>query len=178
MAVKATNLDEVVAGITLIGQVVQQEENAATVVSGLQEQLEAAAVEVAEGTTALILISDADRNLYAAKPQSYTGGIAALVGLDNPAAELADSGTFPGFALVSAEQIITMDPTFIFTITPAPPPAPRLSAMLPRIPGFSALKAVQSGQVHELDTVLFVQAPGPRIAEAVAAMAQLVKAAQ
>ena len=125
VAVTATSLDEVVAGITLIGQVIQQVERAAAVVSGLREQVAAAAVELPEGTTALILISDRDRNLHAAKPESYAGAIAALVGLGNPAADLADSGPVPGYALVSAEQIITMDPTFIFTITPAPPPAPR-----------------------------------------------------
>ena len=129
---------------------------------------------MSEGKSVLILISDADRNLYAAKPQSYPGAIASMLKLSNPAAELPDSGTFPGFAGISAEQILTMDPEFVFTITPAPEPAPRLSAVLPRIPGFSNLRAVTSGQMHEIDHVIFLRNPGPRIAVAVEAMAKLV----
>ena len=120
------------------------------------------------------MISDADRNLYAAKPQSYPGAVASMLLLSNPAAELPDSGTFPGFAGITAEQLFTMDPDYVFTITPAPAPAPRLSEMLPRIPGFSGLRAITSGQMHEIDHVIFLRNPGPRIAEAVEAMAGFV----
>ena len=65
---------------------------------------------------------------YAAKPQSYPGAIVSMLRLSNPAADLPDSGTFPGFAQISVEQLLTMDPDFLFTITPAPEPAPRLVA--------------------------------------------------
>ena len=97
-----------------------------------------------------------------------------MLQLSNPAADLPDSGTFPGFAQVSVEQLLTMDPDFLFTITPSPEPAPRLSATLPRIPGFSSLRAVTSGQLHELDVVIFLRNQGPRIAEAVEEMAKIV----
>ena len=36
-----------------------------------------------DGRSILILISDRDRNLYAARPESYTGLIASLMGLVN-----------------------------------------------------------------------------------------------
>ena len=127
-----------------------------------------------EGRSAVVLISDADRNLYVAKPESYPGAITALLQLSNPAADIPDSGTFPGFAQVSVEQLLTMDPDFLFTITPAPEPAPRLSTMLPRIPGFTSLRAVTMGQLHELDVVIFLRNQGPRIAEAVETMAEIV----
>ena len=70
-----------------------------------------------------------------------------------------------------------MDPDYLFTITPAPEPAPRLSTMLPRIPGFSSLRAVTMGQLHELDVVIFLRNQGPRIAEAVEEMAEIVGSA-
>jgi len=174
VAVRATSLDDVTMGINLIGQIIENVEAAEQAAQDISARVASSLEGLSGGESALILISDADRNLYAAKPQSYPGAIASMAQLSNPAAELPDSGTFPGFAGISAEQVITMDPDYVLTITPAPEPAPRLSAMLPRIPGFAGLQAVSSGQVHELDLAIFLRNPGPRIAEAVEAMAELV----
>ena len=174
VAVRATSLDDINAGIKLLGQIVEQNETAEQAAQEIAARVSSATEGVSGGKSALILISDADRNLYVAKPQSYPGGIASMVKLSNPAADLPDSGTFPGFAVVSAEQLLSLDPDFLFTITPAPEPAPRLSAMLPRIPGFANLRAIRGGQMYEIDHVIFLRNQGPRIAEAVESMAELV----
>ena len=174
VAVRATSLDDITTGIRLLGQIVEQDEAAGLAAEEIAFRVSSATEGLSGGSSALILISDADRNLYVAKPQSYPGAIAAMVKLSNPAADLPDSGAIPGFALVSAEQLLTLDPDFLFTITPAPEPAPRLSAMLPRFPGFANLSAIASGQMHEIDHVIFLRNQGPRIAEAVEAMAELV----
>ena len=174
VAVRATSLEDITTGIKLIGQIIEMDEQAEQAAQEISVRVASSVEGGSGGKSALILISDADRNLYAAKPQSYPGAIASMFELSNPAAELPDSGTFPGFALVSAEQIFTMNPDYLFTITPAPEPAPRLSATLPRIPGFSNLPAISSGQMHEIDHVVFLRNQGPRIAEAVEAMAELV----
>ena len=174
VAVRATSLDDVTASVELVGQVIGNGEAAEEASKDISARVSQAVEDLSAGQSALILISDADRNLYAAKPQSYPGAIASIAQLSNPAAELPDSGPFPGFAIISAEQIIGMNPDYVFTITPAPEPAPRLSAMLPRIPGLAALEAVSSGRMHELDLAIFLRNQGPRIAEAVEAMAALV----
>ena len=174
VAVRATSLEDIATGIQLVGQITGNDETATQVAQDLSARVSSATDGLGEGKSALILISDADRNLYVAKPQSYPGAIAFATKLSNPAADLPDSGTFPGFALVSAEQLLTMDPDFLFTITPAPEPAPKLSSVLPRIPGFSDLQAIRNGQMHEIDHVIFLRNQGPRMAEAVETMAQLV----
>ena len=173
VAVRASSLEDVVAGIRLVGQIIESDETAEQVAQDITARVSSATEGLSAGISALILISDADRNLYVAKPQSYPGAIASMVELSNPAADLPDSGTFPGFALVSAEQLLAMDPDFLFTITPAPEPAPRLSTVLPRIPGVSGMQAIRQGQMHEIDHVIFLRNQGPRMAEAVEAMAQL-----
>ena len=178
VAVRATSLDDITKGIRLIGQIIEMEEQAEQAAMEISARIGSSLEGVRGGTSALILISDADRNLYVAKPQSYPGAIASMFELSNPAADLPDSGTFPGFALVSAEQIFIMNPDYLFTITPAPEPVPRLSATLPRIPGFSSLRAISSGQMHEIDHVIFLRNQGPRIAEAVEAMAELLGGSQ
>ena len=174
VAVRATSLDDVTKGIRLIGQIIESNEIAEQAAQDISARVSLSVDGLRHGKSALILISDADRNLYAAKSQSYPGAIAFILQLSNPAIALPDSGTFPGFARISAEQILTMDPDFVFTITPAPEPVPRLSTTLPHIPGFSNLRAITSGQMHEIDHVIFLRNPGPRIAEAVEAMAEFV----
>jgi iron complex transport system substrate-binding protein len=87
--------------------------------------------------------------------------------MENKAAGLADSGPYPGFAMISLEAILIANPDVIVTISPAPEPAPRLSETLAHIPPFAGLKAMQNGNVIEADVELFLQAPGPRIADAV-----------
>lgn len=176
VAVRATSLDDVATGIRIMGQVIDSIDTAEEAAQDISARVDAAVAGLEGGKSVLILIADADRNLYAAKPQSYPGAIASTVQLSNPAAELPDSGTFPGFAGISFEQILTLDPDYVFTITPAPEPVPRLSAMLPRIPGFANLRAVTSGRLHEIDHVIFLRNQGPRIAEAVEEMARLVGA--
>jgi len=124
---------------------------------------------------ALILIMDADRRIYAAKPETYVGSLAQLLEAENPAAGLSGAaGPYPGYVLLSAEQAVTENPDVILTISPAPEPAPRLSDVLKDVPGYSDLDAVKAGKVHELDVDLFLQAPGPRVVEAMTAMFALL----
>ena len=68
---------------------------------------------------------------------------------------------------MSTEAILMANPDVIVTLTPAPEPAPRLSQTITQIPPFAALTAIQMNQIVEGDVTLFLQAPGPRIVDAV-----------
>jgi len=167
----AASVDEVLTGLTLLGEVLDNPDAAAEAAAAI-ETARAAAREALAGQdmSAVILIGDRDRNLYAAKASSFGGSILETLGIANPADVQPDSGPFPGFTRVSPEALLQFDPTFIFTVTPAPPPAPRLSGMLGLFPGMSGLQAMQNGRVVELDVEPLVQAPGPRVVEAFAAI--------
>jgi iron complex transport system substrate-binding protein len=174
LAVRAASLEDINQSLTLVGKVVNMEDKAAQAIAEIQNRIEAAQKNVTVSANVLIFISDAQRNIYAAKPESYPGTVAALLGLSNPAAGLPDS-FMPGFTLFTAEQALTSDADMVFTITPAPPPTPRLSASLTQIPGFNQMAAVKAGKVVELDPALFLQAQGPRIADAVEEMLRLIQ---
>lgn len=171
----AASVDEVLTGVTLLGEVLDNPDGAAEAVAAIEVARDAAREAVAgQELSAVILIGDRDRTLYAAKGSSYGGSILDTLGFINPADVQPDSGPFPGFTRVAPEAMLEYDPVYIFTVTPAPPPAPRLSGMLGLFPGFSGLQAMVNGRVIEMDVQLLVQAPGPRVVEAFEAIVAAV----
>ena len=174
VAVRAASLEDVTRSIALVAGIVGETQKGNAAVESIEAEVASSRQSIAGSPSFLMLISDADRNMYAAKPESYTGAVATTLGLNNLAAGMPDGGLFPGFALVSVESMLSLNPDFLFTITPAPPPVPRLSESLGRIPGINTLAAVTDGKVLELDPALFLSAPGPRFPAAVKSLAEFV----
>jgi len=175
VAVRAASLEDIVQSLTLVAEIIDTEDTADQAITDIEDRIDAAGENAPEGKSILIFIADAQNNVYAAKPASYPGLVAALIGLDNLAAGLPDAGgLYAGYAPFSAEQATQIDPDVVITITPAPAPAPRLSVVLSQMPGFKEMPAVKAGRVVELDPVLFLQAQGPRIADAVESLIDIM----
>ncbi len=175
IAVRAASLDDILQSLTLVAEIIDTEDTADEAISDIEDRIDAAKEDAPEAKSILIFIADAQNNIYAAKPSSYPGLVAALISLENLAADLPEAGgMFAGYAAFSAEQTTQIDPDLIFTITPAPQPAPRLSVVLSQMPGFKDMAAVKAGHIVELDPVLFLQAQGPRIADAVEGLIDII----
>ena len=179
VAVRAASLDDVTASLKLVGSIIDNatvaDESAATI----STDIEAARAGIdGELPAVLIIIGDEQRNLYVAEATSYPGAVMSELGLENLGGHLNRRGPFPGFSLVTAEQILEMDPDVIFTISPAPPPAPKMSTALGWFPALRSLRAIQDKQVHEIDPILFLRNQGPRISDAVIEMAEILKSIQ
>jgi iron complex transport system substrate-binding protein len=174
IAVRAASLDDIDQSLALVGNIVDRDEEATQAVADIHSKIEAVQGNATGGKSVLILIADENRNINAAKPETYPGTIAALLNLSNLATGLPDNGYYNGFTLFTAEQALTSNPDVVFAITPAPAPAPRLSTLLAQLPGFKEMDAVKDGRVVELDPMLFLQAQGPRIADAVEEMLRLM----
>jgi iron complex transport system substrate-binding protein len=167
----AESYQQVLDGLTLMGKVLNAEEKAKALVASVTKARDDAKAALAtKKISAVVLISTRDQTLYSAKATGYVGDILTQIGLVNPAATLPDAGPFPGYSTLPPEKLVEFNPDIIFTITPAPAPAPRLSTLIPQIPPFKGLKAVTGKKVVEIDLQLFLQAPGPRIAEAFKAL--------
>ncbi len=168
----ADSYQGVLDGLALMGEVFADSEKTNEVIAGIEQALSDAKGELAgDEITAVVLISDRDQVLYAAKPNSYAGDVLARLGITNSAADEPDAGPFPGYSALAPERLIQFNPDLVITVTPAPPPAPRLGDLFMQIPPFQALDAVQQGRVVEIDVNLLLQAPGPRLAEALRAVA-------
>ncbi len=131
IAVRAESLIDVTESMNILGSALDLEENSEKAISEINQKIDSLKTSVNYTEEILILISDADRNVYAAKPESYAGAVAELFDLNNGAKGMEDMGPYPGYTLWTAEKAATSNPGFIFTISPAPEPAPKLSGMLP-----------------------------------------------
>ncbi len=176
LMVGAASFKQAEGAMSLVGQALGLSSEAELAISKLdQDRVDLIAQVPRQPVKVLILIMDADRRIYAAKPDTYVGSLAELLKAENPAEGLSGAaGPYPGYVLLSAEQAVTENPDVILTISPAPEPAPRLSDVLKDVPGYSDLDAVKAGNVHDLDVDLFLQAPGPRVVEAMRAMFSLL----
>jgi iron complex transport system substrate-binding protein len=176
LMVGAASFKEAESAMLTVGQALSLSSEAELAIAKMEQDRDDLIAQVPQQQVkVLILIMDADRRIYAAKPDTYVGSLAQLLKAENPAAGLSGAaGPYPGYVLLSAEQAVTENPDVILTISPAPAPAPRLSEILKDVPGYSDLDAVKAGGVHELDVTLFLQAPGPRVVEAMRAMFSLL----
>ncbi len=106
----------------------------------------------------LLLVAGRDGTLSAALRDSFVGDLVALLGAENVASSIQQSGPVPGYALLSPESIASFEPEVVLVITPGGGPSmvELLGRQLPE------LGAVRAGRVHEIDLEVFLQAPGPR----------------
>src|SRR5688500_13017815 len=173
----ADSYQKVLDGMKLMGQVFDSKAITDKIIADIEKSKDDARKALAGKTVSgIALIVDREQTLYAAKSGSYAGDLLAQLGISNPAATQADSGPFPGYTTLAPEKLLQYNPDYIFAITPAPPPAPRLSTLIPQIPPFKGLKAVTANKVVDSNVELFLQAPGPRVTEAFKALAAAVTA--
>ncbi|MEE8362774.1 MAG: ABC transporter substrate-binding protein, partial [Dehalococcoidia bacterium] len=71
VAVRANSLEDVEQSLAVLGAATDREDAAALAATEIRAAVEVAIGEIDTPPTMLILISDADRNIYAAKPESY-----------------------------------------------------------------------------------------------------------
>lgn len=166
---------KVLDGLTLMGKVFDAKATTDKVAAEVTKARDDAKAAIAgKSVSAVMMISDQDQVLYAAKTDSLAGDVLKQLGITNPAAGEPDSGPFPGYTALAPEKMIQFNPDYIFTLSPQPEPAPRLSQIIPTIPPFKGLKAVTTaGHVVEAPLEL-LQAPGPRITLAFQAIAAAV----
>ena len=157
----AQNLEGVYTAITLIGNVVGRQEEAAALVKEMQDTFaDVKAKAENSGKTVYFEVSPLQWGLWAAGKGTFMDELAEICGLTNAFAE-AD-----GWIEVSEEQVLEKDPDFIVTTSmywgEGPTPVEEIASRA----GWDQLTAVQNNRIFNADSNAITR-PGPRLMDAV-----------
>jgi iron complex transport system substrate-binding protein len=153
---------DVPKGLRLAGQVLDQQANGETAAAKLEKTLADLKAKLPAQKPKVLVLNGSPEDFYAAKPESYAGDLLQQLGADNVAAGQPDVGRFPGYTKLSLETILTSKPDVVLSITAGPPGPNTITASLSSNPAWADVPAVKSKRVTEINSDLFLQAPGPR----------------
>ncbi len=165
----AKTLDDVYAGMTVIGEATGHADEAADLVERTRTDLDKIVADTQKPERALTYYHELDTTLYSATSKTFIGQVYALFGLTNIADPAdVDAGGYPQ---LSAEAILRADPDLIF-LADVQCCGQNAGTVAAR-PGWNNLKAVKNGNVVELDDDL-ASRWGPRIVDLARSIADAV----
>lgn len=167
----ASNLEEAYAQILELGEATGRSDAAEALVADLRVELELLAMRLPERETPLTYFHEIDDTLYTATSATFIGEVYAMAGLVNIADAADPDGTFGGYPQVSAELVLEQDPDIIFLADGAYGVTPETVAARP---GWSTLRAVETGRIVTLDGDL-VSRWGPRVVDLFASIVEAVE---
>ncbi len=166
------SLDEVYAGIELVGAALGRSLEAEDLVGGMKARVEAvvAAVEGAERPLTLYEVYHAEGTTYTAGEGSFLASMLDLAG--------AEPLTGDAQGVLSAEDLVAADPELILLGTASydpsmAEPGGALETVRSRA-GWSDLRAVADGAVVPYQDDIVTTRPGPRIVEGLEALARAI----
>lgn len=166
--------NDVATGLELVGQVLDSSDKAQEAVAALEKTRSDLVAKVPSQKATVLILNGSPDDFYAAKAESYVGNLAGLLGAENPAAGAPDVGQFPGYTKLSLESIAAAAPDVVLAITAGPPGGPTITDTLAADPAWATVPAVQNQRVSEISAELFLQAPGPRVGDALKQLASLI----
>ena len=168
----AQNLEGVYTAITMIGQIVGKNDEAAALVKEMQDTFDGIKAKAADsGKTIYFEVSPLEWGLWAAGKGTFMDELASICGLTNAFADV------DGWGAVSEEQVFEKDPDYIVTTSmywgEGPTPVEEIMGRA----GWDKLKAVQNNQIFNADSNEITR-PGPRLMNAVEVLYEFVYGAE
>jgi iron complex transport system substrate-binding protein len=165
------SLDEAYSQIVELGVAVGHEAEASALADSMRTEIDeivAGSTGIPEGTSYFLELDD---TLYSVTSNTFIGSIFDRFGVRNIADATEGDTDYPQ---LSAEFIVSQDPTFVF-LADTKCCGANAESVASR-PGWDVLSAVTNGRVVELDDDV-ASRWGPRLVELVAAIAEALKAA-
>ena len=168
----AQNLEGVYTAISLIGQVVGKDAEAAAMIQGMKDTFEEIKAKAEPtGKTIYFEVSPLAWGLWAGGKGTFMDELAEICGLTNVFADVT------GWGEISEEQVFEKDPDYIVTTSMYYGEGPTPVEEIMGRPGWEQLKAVQNKQIFNADSNAITR-PGPRLADAVKALYDFVYGAE
>lgn len=162
VVVEPENLEEVFAGIGLVGRIAGEPARAERLVCELAARVEAVEAAVAGGPRPRVFF-ELSPDLYTAGPDSFIDDLIERAGGENVAAGAAEM-----WPQLSAEAVVAADPEVVLLADHVAGITPEQVAARP---GWQNVAAVAQGRVSPIDPDL-VARPGPRVVDGLEAIAR------
>ena len=169
---KASSYQDILQALTALGQVTGRDAEAETRVAEIEERVNAAKAR-GEGQPApnVLILTGSGREVYAGSDSTYVGDLVRLLGGKNILGNTPQGAPIAGFGLVELAQLASLDPDVVLVIAAG---QGDLADTIRTSPEWQSTRAVANGQVYELDTLRWLRSPGPRVAEAVEELAEML----
>lgn len=162
LVVYAASVEEVLADITLIGNAIGADDEAADITSAIEARMDEVSGAVADLDHPRVFYEiDIGTEIFGPAPNSFVADMVALAG-----GQPITTGD-PAVFSISLEQLVSQDPEVIVLGDAAYDVCPQ---DLVTRPGWSGITAVRDGLVRPVDDIV-VTRPGPRLGEGLAALA-------
>lgn len=159
------SIEGVLASILLLGQVTGHEGEAGELVAETRARIEAVREKARRSGPGPRVFHELDATLYTASAKSFVGDLYAILGAENIAADASQE-----YPQLSQEVVIARDPEVIILADEAQGESAETVAARP---GWAGVSAVRNGRVYTVNPDL-VSRPGPRLVEALEALAALL----
>lgn len=161
----------VLATLQALGDLAGREDEAAAAIDRIEERVDALKEDAPTSKPSVLVITGSGRDLYGATAATYPGSLVDLLGARNVLADAPDGAPLAGFGVIELGEAAALNPDVVLVITSG---SGGLADEIRNSPVWAETAAVRAGRVHELDTALFLRAPGPRVVEAVELLASLL----
>jgi iron complex transport system substrate-binding protein len=172
----ATDLQQAYDQLTALGQATGHAAKAAEVVAGMKQQVSAIVDDTPKPPSdAASYYYELDQTFYSVTSDTFIGKVLGLLGLKSIADAAKGAAASGGYPQLSAEFVLRADPTIVFLADTLC--CKQSVTTLARRPGWSALAALQQGQVVALNDDI-ASRWGPRIVDLLRTAAAAVKTAE
>lgn len=170
---KATSYGEILATLTALGEATGKQEVAATARAGLEARADQAISRARSkgGSPRVLVLTGGGRDVFGGGAGTYIGSLLALLGAANVLGTVADGGPIPGFGVIDVSSAAALNPDAVLLL---PSGQGGLAEQIKGDRAWANVAAVKQGRVIDLDTTLFLRAPGPRAGEALEQLVALL----
>ncbi|OBA03831.1 iron-hydroxamate ABC transporter substrate-binding protein [Paenibacillus polymyxa] len=171
----ANSVQDIQSQITLFGQLLQKQAQAAKLNQQIDQQVAKLQQETASASKPkVLLVYGAPATYMAALPNSLGGNILEVAGGSNIAADFPGLQNFPQYAQLNTERILQANPDYIFIMTHGNTEEVKAAFIkeMQENAAWNGIRAVQNNQVEVLPSDLFGTNPGTRVTKALDLMHQ------
>ncbi len=172
----AGNYEQVLKALESLGRATDREEQADDAIAAIEADVEAILDEIAAARAGrpaprVLILTGGGRDVFGGGIDTYIGNLVAMLGGTNVLGVIPEGGPIPGYGVVDVGESAATQSDVVLIL---PSGEGGLPAAIAAEPGWSTVPAFTNSRIHELDTALFLRAPGPRVAEALEQLAQLL----